>query len=245
MVVSRERKGSGGREMGEVISMEQARRARAASRAGGVPAPRGSLAARPSTMLWFDLASPSTYFAAERAERVFSGLSWHPVLAGPLLAPSSLLRGSRDVALRAASARAVELRMPLVWPESYPAAGRAAMRVAAFAAERSQASAFVLAASRLAFCGGFDLDDPEILAEAAAAASLPLDECLRAAGDRSRDAAMEAAGRELVAQGADRLPVFRVGSRLFCGEERIAEAAAATRDPLAERRAVPRDEFAG
>jgi len=231
--------------MGEVISLEERRRARAVSPGGCGPANHGAAAARPSTTLWFDLASPSTYFAAERADRLFPGLTWRPVLAGPPLASNSPPAHARDVALRAASARAVELRMPLVWPESYPAAGRAAMRVAAFAAERGQASAFVLAASRLAFCGGFDLDDPEILAEAAAAASLPLDECLRAGGDRSRDAAMEAAGRELVAQGADRLPVVRVGRRLFCGEARIAEAAAATRDPLVERRAVQRDEFAG
>jgi len=231
--------------MGEVISLEEHRRARTVSPGGHGPVIPGVAAARLSTTLWFDLASPSTYFAAERADRMFPGLSWHPVLGGPLLAPTSRSGRARDAALRAASARAAELRMPLVWPESYPAAGRAAMRVAAFAAERGQASAFVLAASRLAFCGGFDLDDPEILGEAAAAAALPLDECLRAAGDRSRDEAMEAAGRDLVAQGADCLPVFRVGRRVFCGEQRIPEAAAATRDPLAERRAAPRDEFAG
>ncbi len=231
--------------MGKVISLEEHRRARAVSPGGCAPVSPGTAAPRLSTTLWFDLASPSTYFAAERADRMFPGLVWHPVLAGPRLPTGPIAEGPDDVTLRAAIARAAELRMPLVWPERYPAAGRAAMRVAALAAELGQASAFVLAASRLAFCGGFDLDDPEILSEAAAAAALPLDECLRAAGDRSRDAAMEAAGRDLVAQGADRMPVFRVGYRLFCGEERLPEAAAATRDPLAERRAVPRDEFAG
>ncbi len=38
---------------------------------------------------------------------------------------------------------------------------------------------FALAAMRLAFCGGFDLEDPEILAEAAAAAGIPLAGLLR------------------------------------------------------------------
>ena len=67
------------------------------------------------------------------------------------------------------------------------------MRVAALAAaEGGHAAPFVLAASRLAFCGGFDLDDPEVLAEAAAAAGLELPEVLAAAGDRSRDGEMEA-----------------------------------------------------
>ena len=69
------------------------------------------------------------------------------------------------------------------------------MRVASLAAaEGGHAAPFVLAASRLAFCGGFDLDDPEVLAEAAAAAGLGLPEVLAAAGDRSRDGEMEADG---------------------------------------------------
>ena len=42
--------------------------------------------------------------------------------------------------------------------------------VALGGAEGGRGAGFVLAASRLAFCGGFDLEDPEILAEAAAAA---------------------------------------------------------------------------
>lgn len=223
--------------MGEVISLEERRRLRVAGRNGRSPATGGATASRPPTTLWFDLASPSTYFAAERADRMFPGLTWCPVLAEPLLARGPSLARLRAAALRAATARAAELRMPLIWPEDRsPAAGRAAMRVAAFAAERGQASTFVVAASRLAFCGGFDVDDPEILAEAAAVAALPLDECLRAAGDRGRDAAMEAAGRELIALGGDQLPVLGVGRQLFCGEERLAQAAAAMRDPCAERR---------
>jgi 2-hydroxychromene-2-carboxylate isomerase len=121
------------------------------------------------------------------------------------------------------------LRMPLVWPERTPVTARAANRVAALAAERGCAAAFVLAAGRLAFCGGFDVEDPEILAEAAAAASLGLEDCLRAAGDARRDAALLATGDKLVAMGADRLPALRVGRVLFCGEDRITEAASAAR----------------
>lgn len=220
--------------MGEVISLEQRRRGRAEGRqTRGVPS-----AGRPATTLFFDLGSPGTYFAAERAERLFPGLSWRPALleAGTVDAPPP------EAVQRAAVARAAALRMPLVWPERHPSVGHVAMRVAAFAGERGQAATFVLAASRLAFCGGFDLDDPEILAEAAAAAALPLDECLRAAGDRSRDEAMLAAGRKLAAAGACELPAVKVGRRLFCGEERLAQAAAAARDACGQGH---RDEFAG
>jgi 2-hydroxychromene-2-carboxylate isomerase len=136
----------------------------------------------------------------------------------------------REAAQQAAAERAAALQMPLVWPDGFPATARVAMRVASLAAsEGGHAAPFVLAASRLAFCGGFDLDDPEVLAEAAAAAGLGLSEVLAAAGDRSRDGLMEDTALRLLAQGADRLPVLRVGRTLFCGEDRIAEAAAAVR----------------
>jgi 2-hydroxychromene-2-carboxylate isomerase len=132
---------------------------------------------------------------------------------------------------------AAELRLPLVWPDRWPGAVPAAMRVAALASERGHAAPFVLAAGRLAFCGGYDLEDPEILAEAAAAAGLPLDECLAAAGSPVRDAGLERAGLRLLAQGADALPALRVSRQLFCGEHRLPEAAYAAGLPLQRRRA--------
>lgn len=204
--------------MGQVISLEHHRRVRAKS-----VVERASLVGT-HVAFSFDLSSPSTYLSAERVDRLFPGLCWRPAL---LEASESVRAGQ----LASAEARALELRMPLIWPEPGVATARSAMRVAAFAAERGRASAFVLAASRLAFCGGFDLDDPEILAEAVSAAALPLDECLRAAEDASLDAAMEAEGTRLACAGVDRLPVLDVGGRFFAGEERLSEAAAAVRAP--------------
>jgi 2-hydroxychromene-2-carboxylate isomerase len=125
--------------------------------------------------------------------------------------------------------------LPLIWPDLGPETVRPAMRVASLAAERGCAAAFVLAATRLAFCGGYELDHPEALAEAAAAANLGLEDCLKAAGDESRDGPLEEGARRLMAQGADRLPVLRVGRLLFSGEDRLGEALAAANAP--ERRA--------
>ena len=121
------------------------------------------------------------------------------------------------------------LRLPLVWPERFPEPVPVAMRVASYAVECGRGAAFVLAATRLAFCGGYDLDDPEILAEAAAAAGLALDDTLQAARDEARDGAIEVAGRGLLAAGADRLPALRVGRALYWGETRVGEAIAAAR----------------
>jgi 2-hydroxychromene-2-carboxylate isomerase len=206
--------------MGEVIRLSERRKARPARRRIG-PVRAEFL---------FDLACPFTYLAAERVERAFDDVTWTPasttaLRCGSLASDPVALDGVRA----AAQQRSAALRLPLVWPESWPADVPAAMRVASHAAECGRGAAFVLAAGRLAFCGGFDLDDPEILAEAAAAAGLGLQGCLRAAGDRRRDGAIEAAGRRLLAAGADRLPALRIGRALFWGETQVAEATAAAR----------------
>ena len=69
-------------------------------------------------------------------------------------------RGAADCR-SAAEERAAALRLPLVWPERFPEAGaRRDARRRPTRPSRAAARAFVLAAARLAFCGGFDLDDP-------------------------------------------------------------------------------------
>lgn len=208
--------------MGDLIRLDARRRRRR-------PPPRR----RPQSLraeFMFDLACPFTYLAAERVDRAFDDVRWTPASTTALRAGSL---GSDAEALdrvqAAAEERAAALRLPLVWPERFPADVPAAMRAAGHAADDGRGRAFVLAAGRLAFCGGFDVDDPEILAEAAAAAGLSLDACLRAAGDRRRDGGIEAAGRRLLAAGADRLPALRVGRALYWGEGQLSDAMAAAR----------------
>ena len=202
--------------VGTIASLEEHRQARRSRLPGA--ARQGPARAT----LYFDLGSPYTYLAAERAERLFARLEWTP-------ASADILHGVRltDEHVLAASERAALLGLPLVWPEEPSHSVRGAMRVASLAAERGCGGAFVLAASRLAFCGGFDIDDPEILAEAAAAAGIGLAETLAAAGDVARDGPIEDTGRGLLAAGATCLPALRVGRMLFCGEDRLLEAAAA------------------
>ena len=216
--------------MGEVIKLaerREARRTRTLRRHGPT-----------CVEFLFDLCCPFSYLAAERIERAFDDVVWTPASAVALRcgSPPSDER-SLEVLREAAERRAAQLRLPLVWPERFPADVPAAMRASAFASEHGRGAAFVLAAGRLAFCGGFDLDDPEILAEAAAAAGIGMDGCLKAVGEIRRDGPIEAAGRRLLSVGANRLPALRVGRSLFWGEERVAEAAAAARHQAAA--AVP------
>jgi 2-hydroxychromene-2-carboxylate isomerase len=209
--------------MGDVIRLSERREA---LRRRGPARQR----ARSRAEYYFDLACPFTYLAAERVERSFDDVVWRPASSDALRRTSLADDDVCTAALRrAAEERAAVLRLPLVWPERFPDPVPAAMRVAALAADSGRGAAFVLAATRLAFCGGFDLDDPEILAEAAAAAGVVLGEALRAARDGGRDGGIEDAGRALLAAGADRLPALRVGRALYWGEERVGEALIAAR----------------
>src|SRR4051794_35726685 len=169
--------------MGEVIRLED-RRARRRPDVEGRKAVRAEF--------FFDLASPFTYLAAERVDRAFDAVTWTPACARALRCRSLPADGEVEAIVALAEERAAALRLPLAWPERWPAATPAAMRVAHHAAQDGKGGAFVLAATRLAFAGGFDLDDVEILTEAAAAAGLPLDAALRAAREARRDGAMEA-----------------------------------------------------
>ncbi len=205
--------------MGELISLSERRRL-APNHQAARPRARE---ARPTFS--FDLALPETYLAAERVDRYCHGLRWQPASA-PALGAGRPAPG-RGATMAAAEERAAALGLPLIWPDPFPMDARPAMRCAARACELGRGGAFVLAASRLAFCGGFALSDPEVLAEAAAASGVPLDECLVAAGDVGRDRDIEAAGQRLAAMGADALPTLRVGRLLFSGEARLPEALAA------------------
>jgi 2-hydroxychromene-2-carboxylate isomerase len=207
--------------MGEVIRLDE-RRARLRPEAVVGDAVRAEFL--------FDLASPFTYLAAERVERAFDEVTWTPACARTLRCASMPADfGDVQEIVDRAEERAAALRLPLEWPERWPAPVSAAMRVAHHAAQQGRGGAFVLAATRLAFAGGFDLDDLEILTEASAAAGLKLDGCLRAAREDRRDGAMEAAARRLLGTGADRLPALWVSRGVFWGEDRVGDAAATAR----------------
>lgn len=177
---------------------------------------------------FFDIVSPFTYLAAERIERLFPGAVWCAVDPGVATHETW-----EPEARRLAEVRAEALGMPLMWPderevprESATDHGRAARRAAAYAVSRGRGAAFTTAAGRLAFCGGFELDDPDVLAEAAVAARLSADECLRAAGDPAWDGPLARAAARAGELGS--LPVLECGNQVFAGEHRLAEAVAAS-----------------
>lgn len=206
--------------MGELINLKARRTERS----------RRGLRQRPA--FFFDLVCPFSYLAAEQVPRALGRVEWIPVRAELI---SDEPWGRMEAVCANAQRRAVALRLPLVWPERWPAARPRALRAASYAAEHGAGEQFALAASRLAFCGGFDLEESDVLAEAAAAAGIALDECLAAADDAGRDQAIRATARGLRARGVTQLPAFRVGPHFLQGE-RATEAASLLREPVAGER---------
>jgi 2-hydroxychromene-2-carboxylate isomerase len=171
---------------------------------------------------FFDLACPFSYLAAERVERTLGAVAWVPV--APL--------GDRvldERALLAAENQAQGMRLPLVWPDGWPKPFPRAMRAAAYAAEFDRVAEFALAAARLAFCGGFDLEDADILADAAAAAGLAAGHLLTATQDCDWEVELEATAAGLARRGVLELPAIRVGSYWRSGQRALTEAAALVR----------------
>jgi 2-hydroxychromene-2-carboxylate isomerase len=198
--------------MGEVIELKDqlADRSR----------PRGAVRAA----FFYDVACPFSYLVAERVERVLGDVEWVPA---PAVGLDGGARWARfDATRELAERHALAARLPLVWPDWFPTNTRHALRAASYAAENRAGASFALAAARLAFCGGFDLEDPEILGIAAAAAGLPLDECLSAARDAARDRPLWATARGLHTRGVKALPALRLGRRFIEGERILSEGAA-------------------
>ncbi len=201
--------------MGEVIDLNKRRADRS----------RPAVTQRPA--FFFDLGDPFSYLAAERVEKLLGDVEWIPT-AGIVLRKSDDLS---QAAVRAhAETCAVAMRVPLVWPDRFPGETPAALRAADYATEIGRGVRFALAATRLAFCGGFDLEDPEILAEAAAAAGIGLRDCFHAAGDLGRDQGLRATADGLLSQGITRLPVIKVGGTWFEGDGALAAAASLLRE---------------
>src|SRR6187200_3274280 len=144
-------------------------------------------------VLYFDVGSPYSFLAVERAERVFGELpELRPVLLGGLFKLAGRASwGVGDPALRAAGMLEVESRataydLPAIrWPKPWPGDYLTAMRIATWADAQgaSAGAAFAFAAGRRLFLRGCDLSLEEECAAAADEAGLDGIEALRAAQD--------------------------------------------------------------
>src|SRR3954470_1471133 len=183
--------------------------------------------------LYFDVGSPYSFLAVERAERVLGAPpELRPVLLGGLFKLGNRRSwGVGDPALREAGMLEVESRataydLPAIrWPRPWPGDYLTAMRIATWADAEGAGAAFAFAAGRRLFLAGRDLSLPDECAAAAEEAGLGGIEALRAAARPEVKAALRRTTEAAHARGVLGVPTVAIGGELFWGDDRLEEAA--------------------
>src|SRR4051812_78879 len=184
-------------------------------------------------VLYFDVGSPYSFLAVERAQRVFGELPpLRPVLLGGLFKLAGRASwGVGDPALREAGMLEVESRataydLPAIrWPRPWPGDYLTAMRIATWADSQGACAAFAFSAGRRLFLRGRDLSLDDECAAAAEEAGLDGIEALRAAQDPAVKQALRDATERAFARGVLGVPTVAVGDELFWGDDRLEDAA--------------------
>jgi 2-hydroxychromene-2-carboxylate isomerase len=185
--------------------------------------------------LYFDLGSPYAYLTAERIGRVVpEPVRWQPVLLGGLFKLTGRSswalgdRGRREQGMADVGRRALAAGLPPVrWPDPWPSGYLFAMRAATHAFATGRGHDFTHAAFAAAFARGLDLGVPANVLAAGRDAGIDPDELAAAAEDPAIKAALRDATDAAHALGVIGVPTIAIGERLYWGDDRLAEAAAA------------------
>jgi 2-hydroxychromene-2-carboxylate isomerase len=181
---------------------------------------------------YFDLRSPESYLAAERALSVLPApCEWQPILASMLPQAESFeaYRCEREAEIMRENverrAAALDL-LPFRWPTPFPFESRFAMLAATYAKRIGKTVAFALAAFRQAYAGGNALSERDNVLIAAAACEIHPTALLRATETRGVAAELERASAAPRALGVFDVPAVRVGDRVLVGEGALEQAGA-------------------
>jgi 2-hydroxychromene-2-carboxylate isomerase len=186
-----------------------------------------------SAELFYDLGSPYGYLAVARAPAVLGAdAELVPVLLGAIFAErghgSWAHTDARTENVAEVERRAREYGLPPVaWPPGWPPNTLTAMRAATWARGLRDRGAFADAAYHAAFVEGRDLARLDAVVEAAAAAGLPADELPDAIASQEVKDELRRTTEEAWRAGVIGVPCVRAGSRIFYGDDRLEEAAAA------------------
>jgi 2-hydroxychromene-2-carboxylate isomerase len=184
-------------------------------------------------VFYYDLGSPYAYLAAERLTQVLPEMPvWQPILLGGIWKETGgrswAVTDERDVGMAEVEQRAAEYGlMPIRWPDGWPNNTLNAMRVAVWAQQLGRTVAFSLAAFRQAFAGGKDLSNLDYVLIAAAACELHPNAVLKAIETQSVKDRLREVTSEAYERGVRGVPTIAVGDKLFWGDDRLEDAAAA------------------
>jgi 2-hydroxychromene-2-carboxylate isomerase len=187
---------------------------------------------------WYEFASPYSYLAAARIERLMAGtslrLAWRPFLLGPILAqrahdpspfqnptPAQRRYRWRDVQ-RLSAVEALPLRLP----STYPRNGLLAARVALVAVAEGWGAAFTQAVYHANFAADRDIAADEVIAAIIGTLGHEPAAILQRARSDDTKARLRAQGEEAIRRGIFGAPSFVVGDELFWGNDRLEQALA-------------------
>ena len=183
--------------------------------------------------LYFDLGSPYAYLAVERAESVLGRApTLVPVLVGAIFGwrghGSWALTDQRRAGMAEIERRAREYGVPpMDWPPNWPANALSAMRCATWAARQRRVQDLAVSVGRRQWTQGADIADLDVLAACAGEAGLDAAEMLDAIRTPELKEQLRAITERAWDLGVKGVPTLRVGERLFFGDDRVEEAAAA------------------
>jgi 2-hydroxychromene-2-carboxylate isomerase len=187
-------------------------------------------------VFYYDLSSPYSWLAAERIHHVLPEPPvWQPISFGFVIravekTPWSMKPGEKEDGLAEVERRAAERGLPaLRWPEGWPVETYSlpALRAAVFAAEVGKVVAYSLAAFRQQFNAGRGLNDIDNVLLAAAACELHPNAVLQAIERETIKERLREATEDAIERGVTGVPTVRAGDRLFWGDDRLEDAAAA------------------
>jgi 2-hydroxychromene-2-carboxylate isomerase len=197
----------------------------------------------PDIEFWYDFASPYSYLAADRIERLAAsagaGVAWRPFLLGPIFArrahnPSPFQNA--DPAERRYRWRDIERicrlqGVPWRPPTAYPRNGLLAARVALIAIPEGWGAAFSRAVFHANFAEDQDITNPDRIASIIETFGHPASMVLERAQNPANKTALKAQVDVAIAQGIFGAPSFMVAGELFWGNDRLDQAIAWARQP--------------
>ena len=181
--------------------------------------------------LYYDLASPYAYLAVARAATVLGEQpQLKPVLVGAIFGwrgrGSWALTDARDAGEAEVERRAAAYGLPrIVWPQGWPVNSLGPMRAAVVADREGKGEAFARAAFEREFAHGEDISDVVLLDEIGR--SVGIEGLREAIADPGIKRALKEATEQAWAKGVQGVPTLEAGRRLYFGDDRLEEAAAA------------------
>lgn len=186
-------------------------------------------------VFYYDLSSPYAYLAALRIDEVLPVRpEWRPIAFGVIIRRvgkvSWSLANGREARFAELSRRAAERGLPeLRYPEGWPAEtySLTPLRAALLASDPEQLRAVSLELFRTMFVEGQHLADLDAVLEAAERAGMDRAAVREALARPEVKEQLRAQTDEALGKGVTGVPTVAIGERLFWGDDRLEEAAAA------------------